>query len=450
MMVGGLLLVLTAVRLSSELGDEAGAPVPAASGEPCVGVPCRANDDRRPARGYEAPSIAVDPGDPDHLVVGSVNLVGGTCGWHVTTDGGRTWKDGVFDVPPEFGRCTLDSAGLLPMGNVAMGAGGTNVYAVLDARAAGLAGERAGSGGEGILLVTSADGGQTFDTARVIVPGGNPELSYVRPQLTVATDAQGVDRLLLTVWGCAPGRCTQAFFLRSDDGGRTFTPPLLVTPEGGNSPSAAILARDGTVYMTFLRRLDQEAELILARSGDDGRTFDTVLVDKKPGIGVQYDSVKIIEDPKSGSLYMVYADTRDFRPEVFFRRSRDKGATWDKFVRLHTSPGGSAFSPAVSVAPDGRIDVVFYRQTRKNVLDVHGTFSDDGGRTFAVDERLNDKTIDREIGYWAEVGDDALPAVASTPTSAIYAWSDTRHATDVTNTQEILLRRVDRRPAASS
>lgn len=447
-MVGGVLLLLTAIRLPSELKDDE-PTAQAGSTELCVGLPCRANDDRRPARGYEGPSIAVNPANGDHQVVGDQNLVGGQCGWHTTFDGGRTWTDGTFAVPPEFGPCTLDSAGLLPMGNVAMAADPNRVYAVFNSRTAGLRGEGAGSGGDGILLVDSSDGGKTFSTAREILRSGDPQLSYAEPQLSVSTDQNGVDRLLVTVWGCAPGRCTQGFFFRSDDGGKTFTPPVLVTPEGGNSPSAALLGPDGTVYMTFLRRLEgQPHELHLARSGDDGKTFASVVVDRQPGIGVQYDSAKLHIDPKRGFFYMIFADERDNRPEVFFRRSQDRGATWEKSVRIHKSPGGSAYGPAMAVSPDGRIDVVFYRETRRNIQDVYATYSDDAGKTFKLDEKINDKAIDRELGYWAEVGDDSIPAVASTSTAAYFAWSDTRNATDITNTQEILTRRVDRKPAA--
>jgi hypothetical protein len=448
MMGGGLLLLLTAFRLPSELKDDPATPQ-AGSTELCVGLPCRANDDRRPARGYEGPSIAVNPANGDHQVVGDQNLVGGQCGWHTTFDGGKTWTDGVFTVPAEFGACTLDSAGLLPMGNVAMAADPNRVYAVFNSRAAGLRGEQAGSGGDGILLVSSTDGGKTFGTAREILHSGDHQLSYVEPQLTVSTDPNGVDRLLVTTWGCAPGRCTQGFFFRSDDGGATFTPPVLVTPDGGNSPSAAVLAPDGTVYMTFVRRLEgQEHELLLARSGDDGKTFASVVIDRQPGIGVQYDSAKLHIDPKRGFFYIVFADQRDNRPEVFFRRSQDQGATWERSVRLHTSPGGSAYSPSMAVSPDGRIDVVFYRETRRDIQDVHVTFSDDAGKTFAVDERINDKTIDRKLGYWDRVGNDSLPVVASTSTAAYFAWSDTRNATDVTNTQEILTKRIERAPAS--
>ena len=444
MVAGGLLLVVTAIRLPSELKDEPKtAAVQPVSDELCVGVPCRANDDRRPARGYEVPSIAVDAKDPEHQVIGDMNLVGGHCGWHVTFDGGETWQDGVFDVPPQFDRCTLDGAGFLPMGNVAMGASGQNVYAVFTS-------SRPDNEGDGTLIVTSTDGGKTFSTAREILPGAGKQQSYSRPQLTVVTTPEGVDQLLLSQWGCAPGRCTQGFFLRSDDGGTTFTAPVLVTPDpGGNSPSPPAMGADGTIFMTYLRRFEgNQAEMLVTRSTDGGKTFDAQVIDKQEGIGIQYDSAKIAVDPKRGWVYMTFADERDARPEVFFRRSQDNGVTWERVVRLHTSPGGSALSPAMAVSPEGRIDVVFYRQTRKNIQDVHATFSNDGGKTFAADQKINDKTIDREAGYWNEVGDDALPAVAATSSTAYFAWSDTRDATDVTDTQEILTKQIAR-PAAA-
>ena len=442
---GGLVLLLAAFQLATALTDDDDGPASQAAepGELCVGTPCRTNADAGQARGYEVPSIAVDPDDPDHQVVGQMNLVGGSCGWSVTFDGGKTWEDHKFDIPAEFSRCRLDSAGFLPMGNVAMGASGDTVHAVLT-------GTRSEDAGGGILLVSSTDGGRTFSTAREILAGGGRQLSYAHAQLVVSTDPQGVDRLLISAWGCAPGRCTKGFFLRSDDGGQTFTAPALVTPDpGGNSPSAPAMAADGTVYMTFIRRYDGgDSELLVARSTDNGATWENGVIDKQAAIGVQYDSAKIVVDPKRGFLYMVYADQRDGRSEVFFRRSQDGGDTWERAVRLKTSPGGSSFSPAIAVAPDGRIEVVFYRAQRKDLDDVHATYSTDGGATFAEDVKLNDRPINREIGYWNEVGDDSLPAVAATNAGAFFAWSDSRNGTEATNTQEILTKRVERPSAA--
>lgn len=448
MLAGGLLFLVAAVRLPSALDDD---EQPVAAGGLCVGVPCRANDDPRPTRGYEAPSLAVDQADPKHQVVTAANLVGGRCGWHTTFDGGLSWEDGVFEIPPEFDpSCTLDSAGLLPIGNVGIGANGTSVYAVMSSeRLAELPPDAEGrprSPGEGVLLFTSADGGRTFRPGREIVPGGGPEQAYVRPALTVAPGPSGADRLLLSVWGCAPGRCTQGFFTQSTDGGATFAPLVLVTPPpGGNSPSQPAIAADGTIYMTYIRRFDGGgSELLVTRSGDDGQTWDASIIETQDQIGLRYDTAKIAVDPQRGSLYMVFVDNRDRRPQVFFRRSRDQGRTWERVVRLHKGLGGRSYSPAMAVAPDGRIDVVFYHQLRRDIDDVHATFSTDGGTTFSADEKLNDQPIDRKLGYRNEIGDYWLPAVASTASEAFFAWTDTREGTPVTNSQDIFTRRVAR------
>ena len=453
MVGGGLLLLVAAVLLPRALDDDAEETV--ASTELCVGVPCKASDDDRPTRGYEAPSIAVDQLDPEHQVVTDVNLVGGRCGWHTTFDGGLTWQDGTFDIPAEFdSSCNLDSAGLLPLGNVGMGADGKTVYAVMSSERQGEqppdAEGRRRPLGEGVLLFSSTDGGRTFQPGREVVPGPGGDQAFVRPAITVVPGAGGPDKILLSMWGCGGNRCTQGFFSRSDDGGATFMPPTLVTPPpGGNSPSQPTVAPDGTVYMTYLRRFDGGvSELLVARSGDDGRTWDASVIDNQDQIGLRYDTAKIAVDPKGRSLYLVFTDNRDRQPQVFFRRSLDQGQTWDRVVRLNTGAGGRSYSPAMSVSPDGRIDVVFYRQLRRDVDDVHATFSVDGGKTFAPSEKLNDEPIDRKLGYRNEVGDYWLPAVASTTSEAFFAWADTRDGTPITNSQDILMRRMARAPAA--
>lgn len=465
---GALLMLVAAVRLPSELrtrssttapskATEAGAQAPA-SGAVCVGSPCRANADAGAVRGYEVPSIAVDPAHPDHQVVGDVNLVGGRCGWHLTLDGGRSWADGVFDIPAGLSQCGLDTGGFMPMGNVAMGADPQHVYAVFGANREGR--------GEGILLATSADGGRTFGTAREAVPGGAAEESYRFPRLTVATDAQGADHLLVSAWGCDAKACTKGWFSRSDDGGATFSAPSLVTPDpGGNSPSPPVMAADDTVYMTFLRRFgqpedNQPTELYLARSTDGGKTWENAQVDKQLGIGIQYDSAKIAIDPASQNIYLVWADTRAVRPEVFFRRSVDKGATFEKAIGLHTSRGGGAYSPVMAVGADGRIDVAFYREARRipisghqgslPVVDVQATSSTDGGKTFGEDVKVNGRTIDRSVGYWEEVGDDSTPAVAATAGATYVAWSDPAEGNKDNDNQDTFVRRVDRAGGSSS
>lgn len=437
MAAGIVVLGLGALRFVTASNQDAPTARQAGSGVPCVDHACRTNADPRPVRGYEAPSVAGDPADPEHVVVGDINLVGGQCGWHVTFDGGRNWEDGVFELPAGFAPCGLDSGGFIPMGNVAFGPSG-RLYGVLSS-AGGYAAGRRGEG-ESILLVRSDDAGRSFGRATVAVPGGRPAPQYLRPVLTVARGPAGNDILLVSFWGCADGRCDRAVFARSDDGGATFSPPVLVSPPpGGNSPSQAALAADGSVSILFLRRPQAgDVDLVLARSTDEGRSFQTNVIGSEPGIGLRYDAAKLVVDPPRNALLTAFSVERAGNPSVYFRRSPDGGRSWSPAQLVNRR--GNSFSPSLSVAPGGSIDLVYYQRRTKEIHDAIWASSTDRGVSIGPERQLNDRGISRRVGYWEEVGDFYTPALWSSDQRVLLAWSDTRNGDLKTDTQEIYLR----------
>lgn len=440
MAAGIAVLAVAGLRTVSMLRGGSQTETAADLSTPCVTTACKVNADIRPARGYEAPSVAVDPSDPNHVVAADVNLVGGQCGWHVTFDGGKSWEDGIFELPQGYRACGLDGGGFIPFGGVAAGPSGT-LYAVMDSAPAGEGGLPAE--GESILVATSTDGGRTFGPARVAVrpPAG---VAFQRPTFSVSAGSDGKDRLLLSFWGCAESRCTEARFAQSFDGGETFSGPVLVNePPGGNSPSAPVLGPDGGVYMTFLRRFQGgEADIQIAWS-EDGSSFTSNRVDRRQGVGGRYDSAKLLADPERKTLYIAWNDESLGTTNVFFRASSDRGATWSQPLQVNRSLGPTHYSPVVSLAPDGRIDVVYHRRAAGELDDVDWAYSLDGGSTFSPIRQLNDRSINRAIGYWEEVGNFYPPAVASLPGRAYAAWSDTRFGTRATDNQDTMLRIVE-------
>jgi hypothetical protein len=448
-MAGGL-VVLAIAGIRFFAGDDGG-PSDDRPGllESCDIGGCRANDDDRPARGYEVPSLAVDPDDPDHIVVADVNLVGGLCGWHVTFDGGESWEDGVFELPDGFKNCQLDSAGFLSAGNVDRGPSGTFYYTFSSAR---VDDDRRFTEGESVLVTRSTDGGRTFEPAEVAVPGGPVGVSYVRPSLNVVDGGDGEDRVLLSFWECDEQACPRTQFAQSLDGGSTFSAPVLVSQDpGGNGPSVPIIDADGTVHIAFLRRFtDADTELALARSTDGGMSFTNTLVDRRPTIGRAYDAPELAVSPDGRTLYIVFSDNRQGRPDVFFRSSTDGGDTWGQAVLLNSFNGGASYLPQVSVGAEGRVDVVYYQRTGDSIDNVMWTYTSDGGETFSRELQLNDGSINRDIGYAFEVGDSYGPDVASVPGAALVVWSDSRLGNGLTDTQDSALRRVPVRPAPAS
>ena len=423
--------------------------------EPCTVPACRAAANPMPARGYESAYVAANPVDPDHIVVTASNMLGSRCGWHTTFDRGRGWIDGAFAIPDGYIGCRLNSpaGGHVPNGSVGIGPSGA-VYGVF-----GSANPEEGAGNH-ILVAKSTDRGASFAPAKVVAKPPAPDMGLARPLMTVGRGPSGQDSVFLSFWLCRPAeptgtQCDVALFARSDDGGDTFSPPVVINdPPAGQNPSQPAVDADGTVYQTFQRRYsDGPVDLFLAKSSDGGRTFVHSLIVRQPHIGVRHDPAKLVVDPRSQALYAVWSDSRTGAQQIFFRRSLDGGRTWSEDVLLapERTASGSGRSPSISVAPNGRIDVVYYHTgpapEAQGFDDVYWHSSDDGGETFTT-RQVNVEPIDRSKGYsgpaasGGRVGNHYPPTVASTDAAAIVVWIDTNNGDARTDAQDIMLRRL--------
>jgi hypothetical protein len=427
----------------------------------CQFPPCRASADPVPVRGHEGAYVAADQGNPDHVIITDANVLENTCAWHTTFNRGKDWSEGAFALPAGYLGCRINgpSGGHVPNGSVDLAPSG-RVYAVFGSAAA------ADNKRESVMLAVSTDGGKTFGQAKVAIAPTGPDIGLGRPLMTVAAGPGGKDTLLLSSWSCHPASnpgaaggtaCDKALFARSDDNGDTFTTPVVVNDDpAGQNPSQPAMDKDGAIYETFQRRFaDGPVDLFLAKSTDGGKTFAVSQIDRQINIGIQYDAAKIVADPHSGTLYTVWADTRTGRAQIFLRVSTDKGVSWgEKPALLAPDPNytGSSRSPWISIAPDGRIDVVYYHTSPspdlQNFDDVYWSYSTDGGSNFFA-KQVNDQPIDRTKGYsgpaasMRQLGNHYPPTVSSTDAAAYVVWSDTAAATDVTNTQDTMLRRME-------
>ena len=103
----------------------------------------------------------------------------------------------------------------------------------------------------------------------------------------------------------------------------------------------------------------------------------------------------------------------------------------------------SQYLPKLSVAPDGRLDAVYYdrRADRENVEnEVSLQSSSDEGESFGERVRLSDESFSSEIGSGSE---RELPdlgsrlGLLSTDSAAFAVWTDTRAGTVASNKQDI-------------
>lgn len=415
-----------------------------------------------PTRAFEPPTILIDPRDPDTAVAATMELNAGTCHLLRTTDGGATWN--LLDrtpSPPEFPLCFRGAVyGYLNETPMAWGSDGALYWGV-----SGLHPTRVDRD-VSVLVARSPDLGETW-TSTVVADGRNAteDPAFVsRPITGLAVDARpGRPDVVYVGWQTYPPTGPRLVKIAvSTDGGRTFSEPRnpydeATSAQWGGAPGLEGLpptlrvAADGTLYVLFPGRSSDNTiphRLFMARSQDQGRTF-TVTEIAKP---VEANTTPTFQwspaGGPSGSLHVVWEDTRDGAPlgvkDIYYSRSVDAGATFTPPRRVTDDDPQkqlSQFNPNLSIAPNGRLDAVWWDFRDGAGLyanDVYYSYSYDNGDTWSPNFRVTDRSIDRKVGTWSNNFDyRAPPAVASLDERALIAWDDTRLSEGISSTQDV-------------
>jgi hypothetical protein len=108
--------------------------------------------------------------------------------------------------------------------------------------------------------------------------------------------------------------------------------------------------------------------------------------------------------PGDGNVYLLCSVDRNFDPcDVMFARSTDGGLSWSLPVRVNDDPGSNAYQwfGTISVAPDGRIDVIWL-DTRDNPGSnnsaLYYSYSLDEGVTWTQNVKLSD-SFNPHVGW---------------------------------------------------
>lgn len=119
---------------------------------------------------------------------------------------------------------------------------------------------------------------------------------------------------------------------------------------------------------------------------------------------------------------------------------------WSGPVRVNDTPKGDGtaqYLPKLSVAPDGRLDVLYYdrRADGTNVLnEVSLQSSFDEGKSFIPRVKVSDRAFSSRIGFGLERGLPDLGSrlgLLSTDSRAYAVWTDTRAGSVRTAKQDI-------------
>jgi hypothetical protein len=268
---------------------------------------------------------------------------------------------------------------------------------------------------EGIKVIKSTDNGATWGSA-VTGASGNDKC-------WIACD-QTNGPYTNYVYVCMTNN-GQGSFARSTDNGATFTTTF--TPGTQSLPGMSVCVgayndiQGGAVYCvtnsgstfnsiyTFYRSLDGGENFTLMSSQQFANTVGTQLNNRHSVQGMRtrpypYIAADNSFGPHRGRLYNVYASNdppgNGNKPDIWLRYSDDGGGTFSPAIRVNDDPNTQAnhqWHPAVWCDKQtGRI-YLNWMDTRDTPTSdsayIYATYSDDGGVTFAPNQRISNKKM---------------------------------------------------------
>lgn len=339
-----LVLAALALAVAALPGGAAVAPVPA------------------PAAGWDAPvlvsttqtgretSIALNPANPSNMALCDPSGVPATATnqsyFHVTQDGGKTWKYTDVEGGQTDGRNYTFEGGDC---DVIFDQGGTMYTA--DTWLGSLS------------VGHSADGGKTWDGTPIAATSPIVDRPWLvgGPAGTLYLSYQDLQCCLVSaIW-----------FTKSTDSGKTFLPAVPVAAAGADGAftwEGNLVAAPGgkDLYLIYTRRqgpavgsLDaQGPETVwLASSHDGGLTWASTKIAAMPNpASYLYPSLAM---DAGGNLHAVWASRRTGvdRP-IWYTFSGDKGATWRAPQPVTT--GDTGYAPWVQGGAAGEASIVWY------------------------------------------------------------------------------------------
>lgn len=374
------------------------------------------------------PSIAVDPTNPNRIVIGwrqfdHVNNNFRQAGYGYSNDGGETWTfpgvidPGVFRSDPvldfdKYGNFYYNSLTVDNADNM-----WCDVYRI-------------------------TDGGFDWDIG-TFAQGGDKQWMRID-----RTDGLGADNIYAE-WNQSYSICNTGSFTRSTDGGDSYEDcvavdedpywgTLAVGPDGELYEVGASWGYYDGVILNKSTNAKLEGSNI---SWDmttwvllDGSLSGWTNINPSGLLGQAWVDVDKSDGPGRGYVYVMATVERSsfYDPgDVMFARSTDGGLTWDDPVRINDDISffNTQWMGTMSVAPDGRIDVVWLdtrnaTQGHPDNSALYYSFSVDHGETWSQNKRISD-VFNPHLGYPNQNKMGDYFDMVSDENGAHLAWANT-------------------------
>ncbi|MDH7509201.1 MAG: CARDB domain-containing protein [Methanomassiliicoccales archaeon] len=184
------------------------------------------------------------------------------------------------------------------------------------------------------------------------------------------------------------------FFSKSDDGGRTFSSNIQISPPGTHATEPDITIANNTIYVVWSQNVtigsSSYTKIFLTRSLDWGITFEM-----PRRIDDTATTESLLSAPRAASLgsklIIVWQDTRsDPLYDIYGAISNDSGVTFSANMKISDGPNYvKQTSPDVCFLPNGN-PIVVWEDYRTGTSVIRASVSSDGGETFSYSRVVSD------------------------------------------------------------
>lgn len=179
-----------------------------------------------------------------------------------------------------------------------------------------------------------------------------------------------------------------------------------LTNNAGESYFAAIAVDGSHIYVVWCDNTPGNWEIYFRKSVDKGATWQA----SKRLTYTAGDSMHPDIAVAGADVYLVWYDNTPGNPEIFFRKSVDNGSTWQTAKRL-TYNTGNSIMPTLAVG-GASIYVAWYDSTPGN-NEIYSRKSADSGSTWQTAKRLTNNT-----------GNSGNPALTVSGANIFVIWHD--------------------------
>ena len=200
----------------------------------------------------------------------------------------------------------------------------------------------------------------------------------------------------------------EIYYKRSTDNGINWGPDTRLTDNSASSEYPALAVSGSFVHIVWYDFRDGNYEIYYKHSTDGGTNWEA-------DVQLTFNSYPSYCPSLSVSnsiVSVVWIDGRDSNWEIYYKRSTDKGITWDSDTRL-TNASSDSFNPSVSVT-GSNVNVVWYDRRDGN-YGIYYRRSSDSGMNWEADTCLTNNS-----------GSSIAPCIFAAASNVHVVWQDDR------------------------